>query len=71
MTDYPKEIANVQEGLAALSQRDCLVALDELMSRRGHNHRDLIHMIAHLRRERAAWGDARDQRELKKEEEDV
>lgn len=69
MTDvYPYDIANVQAGLAELSQRECLVTLDELMSRRGHNHRLLEHTVAVCRRDRVAWRDARDAAERKKEE---
>jgi len=66
--DYPHDIANVQEGLAALSQRECLVTLDALMSRRHHNHRELKYLVAVLRQDRVAWRDARDAREAKREE---
>lgn len=69
---YPHDIANVQEGLATLSLKECLVTLDEAMSRRGPNHKDLEFQVAVNRRARAAWNDARDQREAAKEEaEDV
>lgn len=66
--DFPKDVANVQDGLAALSQRECLVTLDDLYSRRGHNHRDLEFIVSVNRRDRVAWRDARDQKEAKKEE---
>ena len=66
--DFPREIASVQEGLATLSQRECLVTLDELMSRRDHNHRQLEHIVDVMRRDRVAWRDARDQKETAKEE---
>ena len=68
MTDYPHDVPNVQEGLAALSQREHLVTLDELGSRRHHNHRDLRFQTSVWRRERLAWKDARDRLADKREE---
>lgn len=65
---YPKDIATVQQGLSELSQREALVTMDELMSRRHHNHRDLRFQVAVWRRERLAWKDARDKLEEKREE---
>jgi hypothetical protein len=67
-TPYPTDVANVQEGLAALSQRGHLVTMDELMSRRHHNHRDLKFQVSVWRRERLAWRDARDKIADKREE---
>lgn len=62
-----EDIATVQEGLQTLSQREHLVTLDELMSRRGHNHRDLRHMVAVWRQERLAWKNNRDKLEARRE----
>lgn len=64
------EPETVQEGLQALSQKDHLVTLDELLSRRGHQHRELRHIVEVQRRERLAWNDARDKRAAKKEDEE-
>lgn len=69
MEEYPRDIPDVQTGLAELSQKQCLCTLDELMSRRGHNHRLLEHIVAVNRRDRVAWRDARDAKEAKREEE--
>jgi len=60
MSDFPKDIATVQEGLEKLSQAECLVTMDELMSRRPHNKTDLRWQLAVWRQERTAWGNARD-----------
>jgi hypothetical protein len=68
---YPTDVPNVQEGLAALSQREHLVTMDELMSRRHHNHRDLRFQVSVWRRERLAWRDARDKIADRKEAEDA
>lgn len=68
MAEYPKDIASVQDGLAELSQREALVTMDELMSRRHHNHRDLRFQVSVWRRERLAWKDARDRLAGKREE---
>ena len=67
-SEFPKDVASVQEGLAELSQHECLVTMDELMSRRHHNHRDLRFQVAVWRRERLAWKDARDRLADKREE---
>lgn len=64
---YPADPPDVGAGLAALSQAEALASLDVLMSRRGHPHRDLAFQVAHWRRERTAWGDARDTKRDKKE----
>lgn len=66
--DFPKDVPDVQTGLAELSQREALVTMDELMSRRHHNHRDLRFQVAVWRRERLAWKDARDRLADKREE---
>jgi hypothetical protein len=70
MTDFPHDIATVQEGLEALSQADCLIRLDELMSRRPHNRTDLRWQVRLWRQERTAWGDARGRRADAKEAEE-
>jgi hypothetical protein len=67
MAEFPKDIPDVATGLELLSQADCLVALDEAMSRRPHNRTELRYQIALWRRDRTAWRDARDRRADAKE----
>jgi hypothetical protein len=69
MAEDLHDIATVQEGLEKLSQAECLVALDEAMSRRGHNKTDLRWEVRLWRQERCAWRDARDRRADAKEAE--
>lgn len=68
-TDFPAHVPDVKTGLTILSQRDALVASDELMSRRSpHSTKDLRYLIEVWRRDRVAWRDARDSRQDKKDE---
>jgi hypothetical protein len=67
VSDFPHDIATVQEGLEALSQAECLIALDEAMSRRGHNHVPLSYQVRLWRQDRTSWGNARDKRADAKE----
>lgn len=69
--EYPKNVPDVQSGLAELSQHECLVTMDALMSRRHHNHRDLRFQVSVWRRERLAWKAAQDKRNDERDSEDV
>jgi hypothetical protein len=65
------EPETVQDALASLSAEECLQNLDVLMSRRPpYSQAQLAAQIALWRRERCAWGDARDQRRAAKETEE-
>lgn len=68
MSEFPTDVPDVKTGLQLLSQRDCLVASDELMARRPpHSAKDLRYLIEVWRRDRVAWRDARDARQDKKD----
>jgi len=67
MATEPFDCETSNEALRKLSQRECLVTMDELMSRRA-SEKDLKFMVRLWRQDRLAWGDARDKKESKGEE---
>lgn len=70
-TEFPHDVADVKTGLTILSQRDALVASDELMARRPpHSTKDLRYLIEVWRRDRVSWRDSRDARQDKKDAEE-
>ena len=67
---YPHDVPDVKTGLEQLSQRDCLVAADELMSRRGLARKDRDFLAAVWRQDRIAWGIGQRAKQDKKENEE-
>jgi hypothetical protein len=63
---YPKDVTDVKAGLEALSQREALLAIDELTSRRPLDRKNRRNLVNLMRQDRLAWGNARDAREDKK-----
>lgn len=62
--------ATVQAAIDAMTQHEALVGADLLMSRRGHNPRDRKWLVPLWRRDRVAYGVARDAKQDKKEAEE-
>jgi hypothetical protein len=65
--EFPRDIPDVRAGLEELSRREALLRIDGLLDRRPPDRKARRAMVELLRRDRLAWGNARDAREEKKE----